>query len=249
MVLIPRAIITHAHPDHFVAGCGAYLVPEPGVGLLREQVGAEAFIQAQPYGEPIVINGVEVVLVPSGHVLGGAQIRIDASGIVWNIAGEFKLASDPTCDAFEPVECDVLVMEATFGSPSFHFPEQEQAVDLMRGFVEKCFGLQQTPVFLAYSLVGLGAFYALLRGGFAEGRADPLLAFPLVLFGDAPLMGGPPGRWLVLYRSEGRPFGRPEREQLQGAWPPPAPAGAARRDAADATHNPAAGIAARAWSP
>lgn len=41
----------------------------------------------------------------------------------------------------------------------------------------------------------------------------------LMLFGDAPLAGGPPGRWLVLYRSEGRPFGRPEREQLQGAWP------------------------------
>ena len=38
---VDRAIITHAHPDHFVAGCGAYLVPEPGVGLLREQVGAE----------------------------------------------------------------------------------------------------------------------------------------------------------------------------------------------------------------
>ena len=83
-------------------------------------------------------------------VIASAALDNSRQRIVYT--GDFKLGVNPTAGECPIIPCDVLVMEATFGSPSFHFPEQEQAVDLMRGFVEKCFGLQQTPVFLAYSL-------------------------------------------------------------------------------------------------
>ena len=45
---VDRAVITHAHADHAVAGSEAYLTAEPGVGLLRERMGAAAYVQGQP---------------------------------------------------------------------------------------------------------------------------------------------------------------------------------------------------------
>ena len=116
-----RAVITHAHADHAVAGSEAYLTAEPGVGLLRERMGVAAYIQGQPYGEPIDLNGVEVAFFPAGHILGSAQIRLEFKGEVWVVSGDYKLATDPTCEPFVPVPCDVFVTEATFAMPVFQW--------------------------------------------------------------------------------------------------------------------------------
>ena len=118
---VDRALITHAHADHAVAGIDAYLTAEPGVGLLRERMGAAAYIQGQPYGEAIDLNGVGVTFFPAGHILGSAQIRVEFAGEVWVVGGDYKLASDPTCAAFVPVPCDVFVTEATFANPVFQW--------------------------------------------------------------------------------------------------------------------------------
>ena len=37
------------------------------------------------------------------------------------ISGDYKRDHDPSCDAFEPVPCDVLITEATFGLPIYRW--------------------------------------------------------------------------------------------------------------------------------
>lgn len=121
---VARAVITHAHGDHARAGSAAYLCATPGAGLLRRRFGDEATIEHLPYGEQKTIGGVRVSFHPAGHVLGSAQIRVEAlagGGGVWVVAGDYKRAADPTCDPFEPVRCDTFVTESTFGLPIYRW--------------------------------------------------------------------------------------------------------------------------------
>ena len=60
-------------------------------------------------------DGVEVTLVPAGHVLGSAQAVLRWKGMTVVVSGDYKRRRDPTCAPFEPVPCDVFVTEATFG--------------------------------------------------------------------------------------------------------------------------------------
>ena len=77
------------------------------------------------YGERLSIRDVAVSLHPTGHILGSAQVRLEYRGEVWVVSGDDKLAADPTCQPFEPVECDLFVTESTFGLPIFRWPSQE----------------------------------------------------------------------------------------------------------------------------
>jgi putative mRNA 3-end processing factor len=60
--------------------------------------------------------------VPAGHVLGSAQIVIEAGGCRIVVSGDYKREPDPTCLPFELVPCDVFITEATFGLPVFRHP-------------------------------------------------------------------------------------------------------------------------------
>src|SRR5690606_4141195 len=65
---------------------------------------------------------VTVTFHPAGHVLGSAQIAVEAGGIRIVASGDYKRAFDPTCAGFEVVPCHVFITEATFGLPVFRHP-------------------------------------------------------------------------------------------------------------------------------
>jgi putative mRNA 3-end processing factor len=118
---VSRAVITHAHGDHARPGSEAYLAARCGVPILQLRLGPEARIEGIDYGEARELNGVKVSLHPAGHVLGSAQVRIEAAGEVWVVSGDYKLDPDPTCDPFEPVRCHTFVTESTFGLPIYRW--------------------------------------------------------------------------------------------------------------------------------
>jgi putative mRNA 3-end processing factor len=127
---VARAVITHAHSDHACFGHGHYLAAQPGEGVLRARLG-DIDLQTLPYGQPITHQGVRVSLHPAGHVLGSAQVRIEHGGQVWVVSGDYKVAPDPTCTAFEPVKCDVFITESTFGLPIYRWrPDGEIFADI-----------------------------------------------------------------------------------------------------------------------
>jgi putative mRNA 3-end processing factor len=127
---VPRAVITHGHGDHARAGHGAVLATGETLAIMECRYGAGFAGAVQParYGETTVQNGVEVTLVPAGHVLGSAQIVMRWKGITAVVSGDYKRRRDPTCAAFEPVPCDVFVSEATFGLPVFRHPDDRQEI-------------------------------------------------------------------------------------------------------------------------
>ncbi|MDB5389152.1 MAG: Exonuclease of the beta-lactamase fold involved in processing-like protein [Planctomycetaceae bacterium] len=123
---VSRAIITHAHADHARTGSREYLTATPGLNVLRTRLAPHAVIHTANYGETLDFKGVKVALHPAGHMLGSSQVRIEYQGEVWVVSGDYKVASDPTCAAFEPVRCHTFITESTFATPEFHWPDQEQ---------------------------------------------------------------------------------------------------------------------------
>ena len=126
---VDRAVVTHGHSDHARSGHGAVLATDQTLGIMAERYG-EDFTgrrQAVAYGETASHNGVEVKLVPAGHVLGSAQAVVTYQGLTMVVSGDYKRRRDPTCAPFEPVPCHVFISEATFGLPVFtHPPDGEE---------------------------------------------------------------------------------------------------------------------------
>jgi putative mRNA 3-end processing factor len=122
---VERALITHAHSDHAIAGHGAVLATRETLDIMGIRLG-DGFAggtQAAGFGERIAFDGATVSFHPAGHVLGSAQIAVEGGGLRIVAAGDYKRTPDPTCAGFQPVPCDIFITEATFGLPVFCHPD------------------------------------------------------------------------------------------------------------------------------
>src|SRR5579863_4280235 len=127
---VERAVITHGHSDHARSGHALALATHATLDIMAVRYGDGFAGRAQPlaYGETLTRDGVEVSLVPAGHVLGSAQVIVRWKGMTIVVSGDYKRRRDPTCKPFEPVPCDVFVSEATFGLPVFRHPDAGEEV-------------------------------------------------------------------------------------------------------------------------
>jgi putative mRNA 3-end processing factor len=119
--VVDKAVITHGHSDHARAGHGAVLATQETLDLMRLRYGENfaAATQAIRYGETVTLGGVRVTFHPAGHVLGSAQVCVEANGLRVVASGDYKNVADPTCTPFELIRCNVFITEATFGLPVF----------------------------------------------------------------------------------------------------------------------------------
>jgi putative mRNA 3-end processing factor len=157
---VERALITHAHSDHARAGHGAVLATRETLDLMRLRYGENfaGVTQAIRYGERVELDGTMVTFHPAGHVLGSAQIAVEANGLRIVASGDYKDVPDPTCTPFELVPCDVFITEATFALPVFrHGDPGGEIAKLLRS-------------------VALFAERAHLVGAYSLGKAQRLIA-------------------------------------------------------------------------
>ncbi|MBA3874376.1 MAG: ligase-associated DNA damage response exonuclease [Anaerolineae bacterium] len=149
---VKRAIITHAHADHFVRGCASYMVAQEGELVFRTRLGDDATIQSVPYGQTITISGVNVSFHPAGHILGSAQIRLEYKGDVWVISGDYKTENDHTSTPFEVVRCNHFITEATFGLPIYRWTSQDIIFDQINAWWKQNADEGKTSIIYCYAL-------------------------------------------------------------------------------------------------
>ena len=127
---VARAVITHGHSDHARSGHGTVLATEETLAIMAARYGENFAEKTETlrYGETVSRSGVDVTLVPAGHILGSAQAVVRCKGFTVVVSGDYKRRKDPTCKPFEPLRCDVFVSEATFGIPVFAFPDDRAEI-------------------------------------------------------------------------------------------------------------------------
>ena len=139
----PLRIVTHAHADHLGGlrrslRCGKRVLM---TAATRDLIGVvngslpldDGGIEVVEYGEPVHCGGERVTLVKADHILGAAQVMVeDAEGGRVAYTGDFRV------DGTEPLlDCDTLVVEATYGSPSFRRAFKVDVRELLVSMVEK----------------------------------------------------------------------------------------------------------------
>ena len=205
---VARALITHGHADHARSGHGAVMATAQTLGIMAVRYG-EDFVgsrQAAALRATVRHNGVDFTFVPAGHVLGSAQIVVEAGGRRIVVSGDYKRAPDMTCAPFEPVPCDVFITEATFGLPVFRHPdtagEVAKLLDSVALFPER----------------------AHIVGAYALGKAQRLIALIRAAGHDGPIwIHGAMEKLTAFYERSGVPMGdirkvaASDRKNLKGA--------------------------------
>jgi len=100
-------------------------------------------------GKKVVFDDVEVVPHNSGHVLGSYEFEVKTPEGNVLFTGDFNTEYTKTMKPAEPVQCDVLVLEATFGSPSFTFPSEDEVGKEMVDWAKKVIRSRKIPSFQA----------------------------------------------------------------------------------------------------
>ena len=149
---VERAVITHAHGDHARRGSRHYHAALSGVGLLRRRLGPDAVVEGHEFDEPLTFGETTVSFHPAGHILGSAQIRVEAGGEVCAISGDYKRAPDPSCEAFEVVPCDVFITEATFALPIYRWDPVDQVMEELLGWWDSNAAAGRASVLFCYAL-------------------------------------------------------------------------------------------------
>ena len=131
------AVITHAHADHARPGMKHYHCHPLTAALLKVRIHKGIRCSTALYGESVYRNGVRVRFFPAGHIAGSSQVEVMYKDEVWVCSGDYKTVAEPSCEAFEPVKCDVFISESTFGLPIFVWREENEIrEELKRWYAE-----------------------------------------------------------------------------------------------------------------
>lgn len=149
---VENAVITHAHSDHARPGNGSYYCTESSLPIMKHRLGSEWAYRPLAYGETFILGNAKLSLHPAGHILGSAQVRIEAEGKVWVASGDFKRDADPTCAPFEVVPCDALITEATFGLPIYRWKPASETAKEIFDWWQACKTQGRTALLFCYSL-------------------------------------------------------------------------------------------------
>jgi putative mRNA 3-end processing factor len=73
-------------------------------------------------------------------------------GQVWVVSGDYKIEAEPSCQAFEPLRCDVFVTESTFALPIYCWEPQSTVVQQISAWWQANAAKGIYSVLYAYSL-------------------------------------------------------------------------------------------------
>lgn len=137
-----------------VSGSGAGDTRVAGVTGVAGNISASKAlaVEAVDYNQPVTINGVEVTLFPAGHIPGSAQVRIRYGGETWVVSGDYKTEDDGLSRAFEPVNCDHFISEATFALPVFKWRAQKEVFSEIEDWWRENQGAGRTSIIFSYTL-------------------------------------------------------------------------------------------------
>lgn len=132
-----KAIISHGHSDHVSTnGETHYFCTRETMALIEGMGKSKGNLAGVRFGKSIGIGDSSVSLHSSGHILGSAQVLVEAGKTVV-VTSDFKMQDSIIQKGAQPLKCDILVIETTFGQPCYSFPERQLVYEQIGSFVRE----------------------------------------------------------------------------------------------------------------
>jgi putative mRNA 3-end processing factor len=155
-------LVSHGHGDH-ISGLltaekgrrvGASKITHEIARLTGEKKGKE-YLENIIYLDKrfgIKTEKFSIEAYDAGHCMGSLQFRIDTGEYLIGYTGDINFCESLTERKAEVMDCDILVIEATFGSEEYIFPEREELNAEILEYAEKNVSNGVPTAFLGYSL-------------------------------------------------------------------------------------------------
>lgn len=150
-----RVFITHAHYDHSKGFSfrGPEKVSTAETKEIVESYGKKiSRWKPLSIGDKVKIDDLEVVSHNAGHVLGSSLFEVITPEGNVLYTGDLQFKDSFTLKGAEPISCDILIIESTFGSESFKFPEREDIAEEIVQWALQTIKSGKVPTFKADSL-------------------------------------------------------------------------------------------------
>lgn len=146
--------ITHAHADHTVrVNESNPLMTVETFELLRAIRGLERRANVVELGAVVKVGPARIRTMNAGHILGSCQYAVECDEGTLLFSGDINVHDTLVTRAAEPIHADFMVVEATYGEPSFIFPDREVVYSKIVKWICDCIRDGSLPAFKAY-LVG-----------------------------------------------------------------------------------------------
>ena len=147
-------LISHAHSDH-IKGFESKSLKMSTQETLELY---KAKTKCQPVNtknlvflKNIKYDNFEIVPYNAGHMLGSAQFLIKTPYGNIGYTGDINCLDTLTTEAANVIDCDILIMEATYGDPFYKFPDREETYNEIVGWALKQIKAKHIPIFQSYS--------------------------------------------------------------------------------------------------
>lgn len=149
---VPVSFVSHAHSDH-VAKHTQTIATAPTLRLMEQRWGRIEAPLSVPYHQPFALGNLTLELLPAGHILGSAQLKVTrADGHVLLYTGDLNHHRTLTAEPLVSARCDTLVIESTYGAPDDIFPPRAEVLAQLFEWVERVLAAGDAPVLLSRPL-------------------------------------------------------------------------------------------------
>ncbi|TFG11962.1 hypothetical protein EU537_10825 [Candidatus Thorarchaeota archaeon] len=149
-------LLSHSHADHIgQLQKASHLVATRGTLDTLEARGKSVSCKSTIIrnGETLGKIGYYITALNAGHVLGSSMFRIEFDdGLSVLYTGDFNTVDSIVHRRARAIEADVLITEATYGTPQWVFPERRGVHRDIVGKAKEIIESDKIPVFRAYSL-------------------------------------------------------------------------------------------------
>jgi putative mRNA 3-end processing factor len=134
-------LVSHGHSDHLPTRCN-------GKSIVMSEV-TQALLKIRKSATADILSHSSVTALDAGHVIGSHMFLLEGNATML-YTGDFCTKEKFFSNGAQPVNVDVLVVESTFGSEQYVFPETKKIGAQIQECVTSCLEHDESVIVLAY---------------------------------------------------------------------------------------------------
>lgn len=151
-------LVSHAHADHcdrldYFSKSKVKVLAHPMTMSLKSSLFTNLSNKTMMNsGDTIEFGGLKISAYNSGHCGGSLMFLIEGETKKILFTGDLNTQVTVSTYPARPIECDVVVMEATFGDPKFIFPPRDQVYGDIYKYLNDTFATKDVIIMFCQSL-------------------------------------------------------------------------------------------------